>query len=1068
MTNKFTFGFEITADPAKAKAGLAETRKELLRTYSDTKEQVAKLSETLEQAKAKAAEMGKALGTSGPPTKAMVADFEKAKAAVNAAAVAVEKKTAALQQTRQAAREAKDGIEAMARAEKESAAAAVEAARVRTAASARTDASRLVQARDTANSSSLGLLSMRSGTEIRADIAEANRAVRTLRENGAAATDIARASQAAQARIAALNSELNGTVAAGNAASGSLTSIAHRMAAMTAAALAVREAIQLMRSSIETGVQFDSLKTQYAFGNGGDVRKAGEEMAYAAELSNRLGLELVKTTQDYGKLQSASRGTVLEGQKTRDIFTAVASAGAVMGLSADQQSGALLAISQMMSKGIVSAEELRGQLGERLPGAFQIAAKAMGVTTAELQKMLEAGDLTAENFLPKFAAALQESVNGALPAAEKNARAQLQRLENAFTEFKLRLASSGLLDKVAEQVERLLAHIGNMADSGELDRLATSFASAFGSAAKFMADATIFAERFAGVLIPLGEALAAVMVGGRLLAFAAPATAAGIAATGAAAGTASVGVGLLAGALRLIPGLALGAAVLYGLEKLVEWGAKASEARSKADALDATVRKLIDDNDEHASAAMRDADMIREFGDEAFSAYEKAIHGAQKYAAAKVVDLTQRNKNGQFDSEIAFYREQAAAYNDYLDTVVAGEKLRREQLRLTGQLAAKEAEREKILAGEVKQTRKEALDEQIKGYDKLVEAIRKAREEAQKEAEEARKKAADLRDKASEKQQSASDKATQIREKDLPAEDRQALDLSRAQDAQAQGSYAAARAGVAQLEGRGKDFEKYAKEADKFLERAMKFAESAQDANLVEDIGNQQAGLGRIQAKAEDKKAAEADQQAAGLMDQLNAAQAKLKELKSEAATIQVNADIATAINKLADVETKMAALDGRKATTYVDTVYKSSGSAAAPADAGPLPQFAFGGPIPGFSPHSRADNILVWATADEFMVQQPTMKQPGARAFMNDFNARGMEAIKRWAPRYAFGGSIGASAVNRLAIPSLPSSAGASAGKNLTLVLDGERYAAGASNDTIDRLTAFVSREALRKGGRK
>lgn len=1060
MTNKLTLGFEITADPAKAKAGLAETRKELLRTYSDTKEQVAKLSDTLEQAKAKAAEMGKALGATGPPTKAMVADFEKAKAAVNAAQAAVEKKTLALQQTRQAAREAKDAIEAMARAEKESAAAAGEAARVRAAAAARTDASRLVQAREAANSSSLGLLSVRSGTEIRADIAEANRAVRTLRENGAAATDIARASQAAQTRIAALNAELNGTVAAGNAANGSMAGVAHRMAAMTAAALAVREAIQLMRNSIETGVQFDSLKTQYAFGNGGDVRKAAEEMAYAAQLSNRLGLELVKTTQDYGKLQSASRGTTLEGQKTRDIFTAISSAGAVMGLTADQQSGALLAISQMMSKGVVSAEELRGQLGDRLPGAFQIAAKAMGVTTAELQKMLEAGDLTAENFLPKFAAALQESVNGALPAAEKSARAQLQRLENTFTEFKLRIASSGLLDKVAEQVERLLDHIGNMADSGELDRLATSFASAFGAAAKFMADAAIFAERFAGVLIPLGEALAAVMVGGRLLAFAAPATAAGIAATGTAAAAAAPGISLLAGALRLIPGLALGAAVLYGVEKLVEWGAKASEARAKSDALDASVRNLIDANSEHASAAMRDAGMIQEFGDEALAAYEKAIQGAQKYAAAKVVDLTQRNKNGQFDSEITFYREQSAAYSDYLDTVVAGEKLRREQLRLTGLLVAKEADREKLLAGEVKQTRKEALDEQIKGYDKLVEAIRKAREEAQKEAEEARKKAADLREKAGEKQQSASDKAAQIREKDLSAEDKQALDLQRAQDAQAQGSYAAARAGVAQLEGRGKDFEKYAKEAEKFLERAMKFAESAQDANLIEDVGKQQAGLDISRAKAEDKKAAEADQQAAGLMDQLNAAQAKLKELKGEAATIQVNAEIATAINKLADVETKMASLDGRKATTYVETIYKSSGAAAAPADAGPLPQFAFGGPLPGRAPHDRADNMMYWGTPGEWVIQRPAVRHYGA-AFIAAVNAMKL-------PKFALGGQLGGSAVSRLAIPSLPGAPGAGSGRNLTLVLDGQRYTAGTDNDTLDRLTAFVSREALRKGGRK
>lgn len=1097
MTNKFALGLEITADPAKAKAGLAETRLALLKTYSDTKEQVAKLSETLDQAKAKAADMGKALSASGPPTKAMVADFEKARAAVRAASEAVEKKTLALQKTRQAAREVGDALESVARTEKAAAAAnawkaqlvaaqalidaenalqqeirataaARDTAQAKALAATRAEAAQLTRGRDTAISTSLGTLNTRSGADVRSEIADANRAVRTLKENGAAASDIARAAQAAQARIAALSAELNGTVPAGNAASNSMAGVAHRMAAMAAAAIAVREAIQLMRESVAAGVQFDSLKTQYVFGNGGDVRKGADEMAYAAELSNRLGMELLKTTQDYGKLQSASRGTSLEGQKTRDIFTAVASASAVMGLSAEQQSGTLLAVSQMMSKGVVSAEELRGQLGERLPGAFQIAAKAMGVTTAGLQKMLEAGELTAENFLPKFAAALQASVDGALPAAEKSARAQLQRLENAFTEFKLRISSSGLLDKVAEQVERLLEHIGNLADSGELDRLATSFAGAFGSAAKFMADATIFAERFAGVLIPLGEALAAVMVGGRLLALAAPATAAGIAATGAAAGTASVGVGLLAGALRLIPGLALGAAVLYGLEKLVEWGAKASEARAISDALDASVRKLIDTNSEHASAAMRDADMIQEFGDEAFAAYEKAILGAQKYAAAKVVDLTQHNKNGQFDSDIAFYREQSTAYSEYLETIVAGEKLRREKVQLTGQILAKEAEREKLLAGEVKQTKKEALDEQIKGYDKLVESIRKAREESQKEAEEAKKKAVDLREKAADKQQSASDKATQIRNKDLSPEDKQALDLQAARDAQSQGSYAAARAGVAQLEGRGKDFERYAKEADKFLDRAMKFAESAQDANLIEDIGKQQAALDNSRAKAEDKKAADAEAQSAALMDQLNAAQAKLKELKGEAATIQVNADISNLVSKLAEAETKLAALDGKKATTYVETVYKSSGSqAAVPADTASVPSslfpaFAGGGPLPGSAPHDRADNMLYWGTPGEHVMQIPAVRYYG-RAFMDAVNHMRL-------PKFAFGGQLGGSAIDRLNIPSLPSGMGTASGhiggSNLTLDF-GElgKFQASTSQSTQRELERVFVRAAMARG---
>lgn len=1054
MATNFALGIEISADPAKAKAGLAETRRALLQTYSDTKDQVAKLNETLEQARAKAAEMGKALGASGPPTKAMVADFERARTAVTAAKAAVDENALALQKTRMSAREAADAIAAMARAEKDAAASAAAAASTRAAA-------QVARGTAAANSVSLGLLGIRSGTDIRAEVAEANRAVRSLRENGAAASDIARASQAAQARIAALNAELNGAVAAGGAASGSYAGVATKMAAMAAAALGAREAIQILKSTVETGIKFDSLKTQYTFASGGDARKAADEMAYAAQLSNRLGLELVGTTQAYGKLQAAARGTALEGKTTRDIFTAVASASSVMGLSAEEQSGALLAVSQMMSKGTISAEELRGQLGERLPGAFAIAAKAMNVTEAELGKLLETGTLTATQFLPRFAEALQASVNDALPAAEKTARAQLQRLENAFTEFKLRISSSGLLDKVAEQLERLLKHIGNLADSGELERLATGFADAFGKMVTLAADAAIIAERFGGVFTTLAGAMTAAAIGSKLLGTSATAAAAGTAAAGTAAAAAAPQVGLFAAALRLIPGLALGAAVLYVAEKLIEWGAKASEARAQAQALDADLRNLIDSNNEHASKTRLDADALAEFGDKAYEAYQKAIAGARDYAAAKVVQLTKENKDGRFDSEIAYYREQAAAYNEFIDTVLKGENLRREQVRLTGVLLAKEAEREKLLAGEVKQTRKEALDEQIKGYEKLIDAIRKAREESQKEAEEARKKADDLRERAADKKLSASDKATQIRDKDLSAEDRQALDLSRAVDAQSQGSYAAARAGVAQLEGRGKDFERYSKEAEKFLDRAMKFAESGQDANLIEEIAQQQADLDKSLAKAEDKKAADAEQRATGLMDQLNMAQAKLKELQGEAATIQVNAEIAGAINKLSEVETALAKLQDKTVTVTVNTVQVGAPSAVAQTpDAGPLPTLAFGGPLPGSAPHDRADNSLFWGTPGEWVIQRPAVRHYGA-AFIAAVNAMKL-------PKFASGGEIGGSAIDRLRVPGISGGATSAGANNLTLDF-GElgQFHAQASQNTQRELERVFTRAALARGRR-
>jgi hypothetical protein len=87
----------------------------------------------------------------------------------------------------------------------------------------------------------------------------------------------------------------------------------------------------------------------------------------------------------------------------------------------------------MISKGTVSAEELRGQLGERLPGAFNLAAKAMGVTTAELGKMLENGEIMAGDLLPKLALELNKTFGDKITGNVDSLQASTNRLSNTFT-----------------------------------------------------------------------------------------------------------------------------------------------------------------------------------------------------------------------------------------------------------------------------------------------------------------------------------------------------------------------------------------------------------------------------------------------------------------------------------------------------------------------------------------------------------------------------------------------------------------------------------------------------------
>ncbi len=125
-----------------------------------------------------------------------------------------------------------------------------------------------------------------------------------------------------------------------------------------------------------------------------------ETQFFLNELADQGGVDILSLTKAYTKFFASAKNTNLSLEDTRKIFANTALAGASLGLSTDDVTGAMRALEQMLSKGNVQAEEIRGQLGERLPGAFQILAKSMGLTTQELNKQLELGNVLAEEVLP--------------------------------------------------------------------------------------------------------------------------------------------------------------------------------------------------------------------------------------------------------------------------------------------------------------------------------------------------------------------------------------------------------------------------------------------------------------------------------------------------------------------------------------------------------------------------------------------------------------------------------------------------------------------------------------------
>jgi len=116
-------------------------------------------------------------------------------------------------------------------------------------------------------------------------------------------------------------------------------------------------------------------------------------------LSRAYLLPLKDTTQQYTQLKASIVGAGGTTEQTTKVFRGIAAAIVGTGGNAESLNAALRATAQVFSKGKVSAEELRQQIGERLPGAFTIFAQAIGKTPQQLDKALEDGKVTLADFL---------------------------------------------------------------------------------------------------------------------------------------------------------------------------------------------------------------------------------------------------------------------------------------------------------------------------------------------------------------------------------------------------------------------------------------------------------------------------------------------------------------------------------------------------------------------------------------------------------------------------------------------------------------------------------------------
>jgi tape measure domain-containing protein len=189
--------------------------------------------------------------------------------------------------------------------------------------------------------------------------------------------------------------------------------------------------IQAGREALNTALAFDRVSNRMKFATT-SVQDFNEAMKLSEDTANSFGLALIPTQRGLATLEASAKGTSLAGKDIEELFIGISQASGALSLTADETNSVFLAFSQIISKGKVQAEELRSQIGERIPGALKLAERALGVTGAELDKLLQSGSLMADDLLPKLAQEFQKTFGEQAGKNANSLTAQLNKLQNSL------------------------------------------------------------------------------------------------------------------------------------------------------------------------------------------------------------------------------------------------------------------------------------------------------------------------------------------------------------------------------------------------------------------------------------------------------------------------------------------------------------------------------------------------------------------------------------------------------------------------------------------------------------
>ena len=272
-----------------------------------------------------------------------------------------------------------------------------------------------------------------------------------FQQQAQAFTQAQQATQQLTQRQAQLASQVQQTTTAAQASGSALQtalSVAGGIGIATSLGAIVSQLKEFAVSAIDVATRMQSLRASLA-ALGGGIGAGQQQFAQLFQTAQALGVAFEPLARGWRQLTAAATQANLPLEDQRRLLTAVSNEARRVGASNDELGRIITALAQTASKGVVSMEELRQQLGEALPTALAALARGMGYTTEQVTKLVETGTLRFVPFALAFTRGL-EDMQAASGKMADGAQQAFNRLGNALIAFKDALGAN-----VLPELERL-------------------------------------------------------------------------------------------------------------------------------------------------------------------------------------------------------------------------------------------------------------------------------------------------------------------------------------------------------------------------------------------------------------------------------------------------------------------------------------------------------------------------------------------------------------------------------------------------------------------------------------